>query len=182
MAPQGTQPNTSGNFEELVAWVHKKLTLLDVSVTWDEKANIAVVDFLTGTGAKTLSVTSDSENDNKISLICDPQGKKVTNKNLCAYFLRSGNEVTIDSINTEIQFGSVGKSGLSLTSFERMMKGLVEKQVSQNESLTIGAQNDLSSHYHRCMATLTDTIHHASRKTVLYCPDFPFNNASVCPI
>jgi ABC-type transporter Mla maintaining outer membrane lipid asymmetry ATPase subunit MlaF len=76
MAPQGTQPNTSGNFEELVAWVHKKLTLLDVSVTWDEKANIAVVDFLTGTGAKTLSVTSDSENDNKISLICDPQGKK----------------------------------------------------------------------------------------------------------
>ena len=184
MAPQGTQPSSNGgngNFEELIAWVNKKLTLLDTPVTWNEEANISVLEFLTGTGSKTLSIikneSTESSSNATYSLLCDPSGKTVAQKNLCAYFLRSGNELTIDTINTEVQYGSVGTTGLNLTSFERMMKGLVDKQVSQNESLTVGAQNDLSGHYHRCMATLTDTIHHI-RKTVLYCPDFPFNNPS----
>jgi dynein heavy chain, axonemal len=84
----------------------------------------------------------------------------------------------LDNISTYVQFGTIGKGGLNLKSFERVMKGLVEKQVSQNANLTDGACNDLSSFYHRTMATLTDTLHYADRKTVLYCPNFHFTSIS----
>lgn len=50
------------------------------------------------------------------------------------------------------------------------MKGFVGKQVSQNR--------ELSRHFHRCMATLNDTIHNSDGRTVLYCPSFEHSSTS----
>jgi dynein heavy chain, axonemal len=37
----------------------------------------------------------------------------------------------------------------------------------------------LSGHYHRCMATLTDTVHFADGCTILYSPDFNLGTESI---
>ena len=50
------------------------------------------------------------------------------------------------------------------------MKGLVEKQVAE--------KTELSSLYHKVMATLTDAMHISDGITVLYCPNFEFKSVS----
>jgi dynein heavy chain len=85
--------------------------------------------------------------------------------------LRSSNVIlTKENIKKEIQFGSISGKDLTLKGLEVIMKGLVEKQVSSN--------NELTGHYHRCMATLTDTIHYADGRTVLYCPAFEYESVT----
>ncbi len=91
-----------------------------------------------------------------------------------AYLLRpDSSTLTKENIDNIVQFGTIGgRAPLTVSALERMMKGLVDKQVSQNSALTDGARNELSGHYHRVMATLTDTVHVDDGKTVLYCPAF----------
>jgi dynein heavy chain len=134
--------------------------------TWDEGGSTVVIDFISGIGPKTLSVCS---NNNKVTLACDETGQEVKMKNLCAYFLRpSTGVITKETVCKEIQFGSVGDKGLSMNTLKRVMEGFVEKQVAHNP--------ELSGHFHRCMANLTDTVHHADGTTVLYCPTFDYQN------
>lgn len=125
-----------------------------------------IVEFITGLGPKTLSVNKTA---NGIAFTCDDVGKELKQEGLCAYFLRSTTDIlTKETVNKLVQYGTVGGKGLTLTAFERMMRGIVEKQISKN--------NELTGHFHRCMATLTDTVHYSDGRTVLYCPNFEYNS------
>ena len=147
----------------LVAWVSQRLDMLGYKEsTWEEGGSSSITDFISGIGPKTLSVCTNSS---KVAVICDETGQEVRMKNLCAYFLRpSSGALSKDNISKEIQFGSVGGKGLSMNTLKRIMEGFVEKQVAHHP--------ELSGHFHRCMANLTDTVHHADGTTVLYCPIF----------
>lgn len=147
----------------------EKVTLLGFPETnWNpEDGHGVIVDFITGLGPKTLSIVKDD--GDRVRFICEEIGKNILDRGLVAYFIRS-NPIALrkDNVKREVQYGSIGGKGLSLLGFERVMKGLVERHIVQN--------NELTGHYHRCMATLTDTVHFSDGRTVLYCPNFEYNS------
>jgi dynein heavy chain len=163
------EPETAtSQYDQLLAWVEQRLNLLGYPAEkWTQQSgNAVLVDFVSGLGPKTLSVLSGEDG---VSFSVDSIDRDAKNTGLVAYFLRNSSVVLRkENINKEIQYGTIGGKGLSLITFERMMKGLVEKQVAAN--------NELTGHYHRCMATLTDTVHFSDGRTVLYCPSFEFNS------
>lgn len=163
--------NAAMEYDHLINWVIQKLSILGYpEQTWatDAGNSSVIIDFITGEGPKALSVVSG---ENGVSMSCDDTGQGVKVSGLCAYFLRPSSEtLSTENVRKEIQYGSVGGKGLSLTAFEHVMKGVVEKQVQRN--------TELSGHFHRCMATLTDTVHFSDGLTVLYCPSFEFANVS----
>ena len=157
-------------YDALISWVTQRLKLLGYSSESGENVLLsggAVVDFVMGEGPKLIAVVRGKGIEG-LCLYSDFRD------DMTAFFLRSERAVlTKDNVDKSVQFGTIGGgASLSVSALERMMKGLVDKQVSHNSSLTDGARNELSGHYHRCMATLTDTMHCNDGKTVLYCPSF----------
>ena len=157
----------ASEYDAVLSWMVKRLNMLGFPESnWDpENGNAVIVDFISGQGPKTLSVLN---RDGVIYFECDEVTKEVKQEGLAAYFLRTSPFLlSKEAVNKDIQYGTIGGKGLSLVAFERVMKGLVEKQVAIN--------NELTGHFHRCMATLTDTVHFSDGRTVLYCPTFEFN-------
>ena len=158
--------------DAVIAWVSQCLTMLGFAdASYDKTSGTeAIVNFVHGSGPKTLVVCASESTDFAVNLSCsDDILKALELKKLRAYLLRPGHGfLSRDNVAKEVQYGTVGGKGLTLSAFTRLMKGLVEKHVSHN--------NDLSGHYHRCMATLTDTVHSTDGSTVLYCPDFDFSS------
>jgi dynein heavy chain len=158
----------SSQYDQLLAWLEKRLTLLGYPPdSWAPgMGNSVLVEFVSGLGPKTLSVVSTEDG---IVFSVDSMDKDAKSSSLVAYFLRNSSvHLKKENLTKEMQYGTIGGKGLSLITFERIMKGLVEKQVAQN--------NELTGHYHRCMATLTDTVHFSDGRTVLYCPTFEFTS------
>lgn len=154
----------------LLSWIIERLNILGYAQSsWvAETGNAVIADFVGGLGPKTMSVL---KTPNGIEFFHDPLNKYVKQEGLRAYFIRNSSVMlSRENISKEIQYGAVGGKGLSLVTFERLMKGLVEKQVASN--------NELTGHFHRCMATLTDTVHFSDGRTVLYCPTFEFNSVA----
>ena len=170
------------SYDSLIAWVQTRLSNIGfAAVVFASSSgnNAAIVSFITGDGPKTLSVLEKTVSDadgaaaaSTVELSCMLSNKELRLDGLRAYFIRSasGAPLTMANVDSSVQYGTVGGRGLSMMAFERVMKGLVEKQVSHI--------TDLSGHYHRCMATLTDTVHHADGCTILYCPDFDFESVT----
>jgi len=162
----------ASSYDFLVTWIESRIQLLGFEGAFSEPSNSSLIDFITGDGPKLLSLSQDARDD-KIHLSID----FISSMN--AYFIRPNvGALSKENISKNVQYGTVGGSGLSISALERIMKGLVDKQVSQNPMLTDGARNELSRHYHACMATLTDTVHCTDGRTVLYCPAFDFNSVS----
>lgn len=160
----------SASYDFLLYWMRQRLNILNFpESSWDaDQGNAVIVDFITGLGPKTMTVFRDGE---VFRFICEDISKYVLDKNPIAYFLRSNPvHLSKENVSKEVQYGSVGGRGLTLVAFERMMKGLVEKHVAHN--------NELTGHYHTCMAALTDTLHCRDGRTVLYCPRFEYNSVS----
>jgi dynein heavy chain, axonemal len=169
-APMEESEGLTSQYDLFLTWMVQRLTLLGYpEEKWDPSSgNTVIVDFVSGLGPKTLSV---STSENGVTFAVDDMSKSGKQSGLVAYFLRNSSVMlTKENVNKEIQYGTIGGKGLSLVAFERIMKGLVEKQVAQN--------NELTGHFHRCMATLTDTVHFSDGRTVLYCPTFDFNSVS----
>ena len=164
----------------------------------------SIIEFVSGPGPKALSVVKEKPSAGSgmfIRIYCDPSSPVVRHDlpGICAFMLRQGggttgingstqpaqvsfnsNDVlTRENIDKEVQYGTVSSGnkteglGLSLAGLERVMKGLVEPQVCYGPR----QNNELTGHFHRCMATLTDTVHCAGGRTVLYCPTFESGNA-----
>jgi dynein heavy chain, axonemal len=157
--------------DNLFNWIVERSDILGYKInTWgrDSANSQAISEFLSGQGPKTLSICQDEAL--QLSLVCsDVISISAPPTGIKAYFIRSSQSIlTAESIHKSVMYGTVGGSGLTIASLERFMKGLVEKQISTN--------NELSWHYHRLMATLTDTIHSSDNRTFLYCPNFEFKS------
>lgn len=172
--------------DHLIGWLVKKLAAIDVVVDITSGDNKALIDFIAGGMPKILSVhrTEQANGDLEYSITCDDHlnlnSSVVGGKSrLHAYFIRSNvTYLKMSTIDKEIQYGTVGSKGLSMSTFERLMRSLVERSLTHNASLTESARNELHSHFHRCMATLTDAMYFKSTRTVLYCPNFDFANVA----
>ena len=57
-----------------------------------------------------------------------------------------------------------------MASLLRVMSNLFVPHVSSDKSLPAGVRRSLTDHMHRFMASLTETVHQAHGKTVLYLP------------
>lgn len=161
----------ASEYDFLILFVTDRLKLLGYpESTWNgdtASGTSSIIDFITGEGPKTLSVLKSD--NNTVKLECNNNGQSVNTSGLCAYLLRPSNlPLNKENSKKEIQYGSVGENGLSMKGLERVMKSIVEKQVSE--------KTELSSFYHRCMATLTDAVHFSNGLTILYCPKFEFNS------
>eukprot|EP00981_Chlorochromonas_danica_P004175 scaffold838_cov160-Ochromonas_danica.AAC.12 len=170
-AQHAEEEQKTAHYDFLLSWVTNRLSLLGIPEslwTSNEKDGVTsvIIEFITGLGPKTLCVLK-TEEAGGYRLVCEDISKFVIDRGLFAYFLRpNAVAITRDNVQKEVQYGMIGGKGLSLLAFERVMKGLVERHVSQN--------NELTGHYHRCMATLTDAIHYSDGRTVLYCPQFDY--------
>ena len=170
-------------YDALISWVWKKLEILGYSessfVNTDEEKvdqksvtnNNAIIEFITGEFTKTLTVVRLANEKAKFKLICDENNNSIRLKTVSAYFLRPTTSIlNLSNVDKEVQYGNISSNGLSLSALERTMKGFVEKQVAE--------KTELSSHYHKVMATLTDAMHTSDGITVLYCPSFDFKSVS----
>lgn len=169
MREQAEEEQKNASYDYLLNWMNSRIELLGINAdSQAEEVTSVIVEFITGVGPKTMCVLKEGDS---FRFVCEEIGKFVLNRGLHAYFLRSNpTNLTKENALKEVQYGTIGGKGLSLVAFERVMKGLVEKHVSQN--------NELTGHYHRCMATLTDAIHYSDGRTVLYCPHFEYNSVS----
>ena len=179
-------------------------TLSDYEKEMGQNNRASIIEFLSGPGPKSLSVVKEkiaSTSAFKLRLYCDSSSPVVryNDPGICAFMLRQGggtagtsnassipgavilsnaDVLTRDNIDKEVQYGTVSSGskteaqGLSLAGLERVMKGLVEPQVCYGTR----QNNELTGQYHRCMATLTDTVHFAGGRTVLYCPTLEGNS------
>lgn len=159
------------DYDGLFSWISQRLEILGYPRSiWTSDAEKSIVDFFSGVGPKSLFVV-DSGTPGKYDLVSEEIKSTRIFEGIRAYMIRSSSEpLSVEGLSRDIQFGTVSTKGLSLNSLERVMKGLVEKHIVFN--------NELTSHYHRCMATLTDTSHVSDGKTVLYCPEFQYSSIS----
>ena len=157
---------SSRSSSETYLWIEGRLDILGFpKKQWDltrwPKQHIE--QFLNGNGPKVLTVI---RGDTGVYFTSSESGHNIKSViGLSAYFLRPNfAEISISNIRKKVQYGSVGgRVGMSFTSLEILMKGVVEKQVSDNA--------ELNSHYHRCMTTLTDTLNASEGVTILYTPN-----------
>ena len=165
-------------------WVVGRLTSLGIALTINtaEGEDMKVImDFISGDIPKVLSVFYLAK-ENQFVLFSEEQIKLNANPSLYgvplyAYFLRTSRRLlTLKNIHKDIQYGTCGSKGLSMVTFERLMKNLVERSLLENSSLTESARNELQGHYHRCMSTLTDAMYSKGSRTVLYSPHFDFTS------
>ena len=161
------EDDRNNNIKLLLTWLIEKIEILGYpenkwELSIDRSQPQVLLEFISGNGPKTLSILK-APGGITFATTQPGQGLKISN-GIVAYFLRpNSTDLTLENIRKEIQYGTVGDKGLSMASLEIMMKGLVEKEVASNV--------ELSSHYHRCMTTLTDAIHVSDGLTILYCPD-----------
>jgi dynein heavy chain len=165
----------------LISWVVQRLSSIEISVESTSEDLKAIIEFVSGDLPKILTI---HKNEEQYFIACDDNLKMNVQIDgvlmpLYAYFIRSSSGyLSGKTVEKEVQYGTVGSKGLSMSAFERVMKGLVEKSLAHNASLTESARNELQGHFHRCMATLTDAMYFKSNRTVLYCPTFDFSNIS----
>jgi len=172
------------HYDYLIAWTQRRMALIGFDdAARDDAGQSAIVNFITGEGTKTLYICRTSSGVTFSVHSSGASSSAPALEGLRAYFLRTSiGFLTTDNVDREVQYGSVSSQGSGsgvaqvgagvLVMLERLMKGLVEKQVSSNSALTDGARNELTAHFHRCMATLTDAVHFGEGKTILYCPKF----------
>lgn len=171
--PTFSDDNSNSEDRDLFNWVVQHLDILGFPETyWNSSPsnNIAIEEFISGEELKTLSVITNNK-QKFVQLRCDIVDVTSPPLGIRAYFIRSIHSVlTMQTISKTVLYGTIGDTGLTIKSLERLMKGLVEKQIQSN--------NELSGHYHRFMATLTDTIHASDGRTILYVPNFEYNSVS----
>ena len=164
-------------YDEFVKWVGDSLEMLgfpEDSYSGSGTARGSIADFVMGPGPKVLLVAA-SETEVNISCIYAGSSSTLNYNDAKAYLLRvNSKELKKESLASQIQFGTIGKSGLSLNALKTAMVGLVEKQVATNA--------ELSGNYHRVMAKLTDTVYSRDSVTILYCPDFEFGGTEEAPV
>jgi hypothetical protein len=129
------------SFDFLFEWMVNRITLLGFEYTSkgpNDPNTQAITTFLTDAQLRTFVIIKQGDELLFQSL---PLGQgNMTQAGLCAYFLRqnlTGKEVplTQNNVEKEVQYGTIGGKGLSIAAFERVMKGLVEKQVEKNNEL-----------------------------------------------
>jgi hypothetical protein len=153
--------------DSLLAWIVSRLEALGVSVNSTSDDIKVLIDFVTGDVPKVLSILRSSSTPNGYEITCGNQVKLPSvSIPLYAYFIKSNSgQLDIKSINKDVQYGTVGSQGLSIAAFERLMKGVVEKSLTQNSSsLTENARYELQGHFHRCMANLIDAMYYKSAR------------------
>ncbi len=169
------------SYDEFVKWTSQALDMLGFadSALKSGSANNqeSIADFVMGSGPKVLLVSQDTMSGGDLTLSCISTGSMpaLNFNNVKAYVLRSQNKPLVaENLAAQIQYGTIGKTGLSLVALKTAMTGLVERQVSTN--------TELCGNYHRVMATLTDTVYSPDSMTVLYCPEFEVGGTAETPI
>ncbi|CAN0160656.1 unnamed protein product, partial [Phaeothamnion confervicola] len=87
-----------------------------------------------------------------------------------AYFLRpEGVQLTARNVGDAMRYGVV--SGQMVNSLMRLMQGVFGPKVfARQQTWPESVKNELTSHFHRFMASLVETSNQARGKTVLYLP------------
>ena len=85
------------------------------------------------------------------------------------FFLRTaGAGITAETVGRRVEYGTL--EGQALHSLRRRMMGVFGPSVLANASLQERARRELSGHFHRFMAKLTEASGQAQGRTVLYLP------------
>jgi hypothetical protein len=134
-------------YDFLLTWMGQRLALLDhPEEKWSSDGNSVIVEFVSGLGPKTMSVL---RREGGVKFSADTLSTDVREDGLLAFFIRNSSvRLSKENVNKEIQFGSIGGRGLSLVAFERLMKGLVEKQVGLMGSMGLMGLMGLIDDFH----------------------------------
>ena len=130
------------SFDFLLKWMNQRIKLLGYqyeSKGPSDPNDKALVSFITEVQPMTFVIIKDN---GEVHFQCTTVGQaNMIQPGLCAYFLRQNitgksTPLTQNNVDNEVQYGNLGGKGLSIVAFERVMKGLVEKQVEKNNELT----------------------------------------------
>ena len=160
------------SYDAMLNWVQSRICLtgFDARTMWTSVHDGLAIDFVS--------------NPNTRRLLAVVRGGKLhvaTNKDFgfqtdsvkeIAYFIRpEGVNLTQQNLPSVVQFGVVGGSGVR--SLLRLMNGVFSNQIFQSTAWPDSVKKDFTGHYHRFMASLTETANQAQGKTVLYLPGTP---------
>ena len=158
---------------ELLSWVRSRIRVAgyDAATMWNDGVhNQIVIDFIYDPGVTRL-IAYVTKTLDRLILSTDKVGEipKPTDAYEFQYFVR-GPSVTLTpaTIQDEVVFGVCSPQGME--TLLRVMSNLYVPQVSGDQSLPAGVRRSLTDHLHKFMASLTETVHQAHGKTVLYLP------------
>ena len=187
------EANTS-SIDACVNWIQSRISLSTYDPSsWTASHDEIVIDFVSNPNSRRLLAISDkngsfhlvSNNDtlegptdsnegstnnetktaNSLSSI--PDVNSVTE---IGYFVRSeSTTLTPENISSLIQFGTL--VGSSVHSLLRLMTTVYTSQIFTGSTFPPSVKKDFAAHYHRFMASLTETSNASSGKTVLYLPE-----------
>jgi dynein heavy chain len=94
----------------------------------------------------------------------------VARAEILVYFLKpAGVEVAMGSIADSVQYGMI--SGAGMFTLLRLMSGVYGPQILENNTAwPESIKKDFTGHFHKFMASLTETANESQGKTVLYLP------------
>lgn len=161
----------SSDSEQLLQWMQRKLSLLHFPVSqWaSQHAEISLA-FLSSGKPAVLFVCQSPDSGFQL-VLSEPQMS--LSGRVLGYFFRSAEEVVgPDNVSKCVSFGTVHRRAAA--GLQRLVEGLVKRQMGGSDVLTSGAKTEFEGHYHRFMATLAEAVNVSSGKTVLYTPVFEF--------
>ena len=170
-----TTPNT-GYFadlegvHEMLLWVKSRICVAGFNPTmWnDEVHKQIVIDFIYQPSTTRLLawVPSNAMDQLMLSFTAIPKPNEAYE---FQYFVRGPSvALTPATIQDDVVFGVCSPEGME--TLLRVMSNLYVPQVSSDASLPAGVKRSLTDHLHKFMASLTETVHQAHGKTVLYLP------------
>ena len=131
---------------------------------WTREHDTLVREFFTHPSERVLTMAIDNNNNN---LVCSFGIKDYGTEHIVYFLRKSDSPVTLANYWQEIDYGRI--SSEALPELQQTMRGYfipTMKKVDLPDSL----KKDFTSHVHKFMASLNDTIYQQQGKTVLYIP------------
>ncbi|GMI21327.1 hypothetical protein TeGR_g3290 [Tetraparma gracilis] len=168
------QEPAGGQYDFMVSWLQSRLLLPGYSSSlWTSEHDDLAIDFISspatrrllacigGTAAEPTLVMATNDLS-ALTAILEKPGEDGHRAGAAASALSA------DSIGSTVDFGVVG--GSAVHSLLLLMNGVFSSQIFKTTAWPESVKKDFTGHYHRFMASLTETANFNLGQTVLYLP------------
>ncbi|GMI05338.1 hypothetical protein TrVE_jg1168 [Triparma verrucosa] len=160
-------PGESSEWSLMLKWIQQRIILSGFDGTFTAEQDEKSIAFVSDPNMRRLLAVMV---DGKLQMATDDfESLATSDAKEIVYFIRPENQqLTSTNIGTLVEFGCVG--GSAAHSLLRLMNGVFSAQIFKSTAWPDSVKKDFTGHYHRFMASLTETANSAQGKTVLYLP------------
>jgi len=159
-------------YEEMVEWIKRRIKLPKFdSLNWQEEHDDAAIEFISNPECRSLFAAMSTQGQLKLTphdprLL--PMHHDPTAPQELVYFIRPEGLALSQSNLHKLQYGFI--EGAAVHSLLRVMNGVYGPALLHRPSWPEAFRKDFTGHFHKFMASLTETSFQVLGKTVLYLP------------